>query len=26
ALDCLLRFPRWFGVRIVDPGANRPHE
>lgn len=26
ALFCLLRFPRWFGVRIVDPGGNRPHE
>ncbi|SNC75970.1 hypothetical protein SAMN04487881_3182 [Marinobacter sp. es.048] len=26
ALYCLLRFPRWFGVRIVNPGANRPHE
>ncbi|PPI82518.1 CPBP family intramembrane metalloprotease [Marinobacter maroccanus] len=26
ALYCLLRFPRWFGVRIVDPVTNRPHE
>ena len=26
ALYCLLRFPRWFGVRIVDPGGNRSHE
>lgn len=26
ALFCLLRFPRWFGVREVNPGANRPHE
>lgn len=26
ALFCLLRFPRWFGVRMVSPGANRPHE
>jgi membrane protease YdiL (CAAX protease family) len=26
ALYCLLRFPRWFGVRIVNPGANRPYE
>jgi membrane protease YdiL (CAAX protease family) len=26
ALYCLLRFPRWFGVRIVNPCANRPHE
>jgi len=26
ALYCLLRFPRWFGVKIVEPIANRPHE
>jgi len=26
ALYCLLRFPRWFGVRIVNSGANRTHE
>ncbi|WP_296932004.1 CPBP family intramembrane glutamic endopeptidase [uncultured Marinobacter sp.] len=26
ALYCLLRFPRWFGVRIVDPCTNRSHE
>ena len=26
ALFCLLRFPRWFGVRVVNSGANRPHE
>ncbi|MEQ5817263.1 CPBP family intramembrane metalloprotease [Marinobacter sp. NFXS11] len=26
ALFCLLRFPRWFGVRFVNSGANRPHE
>lgn len=26
ALFCLLRFPRWFGVRIVNSGANRTHE
>jgi membrane protease YdiL (CAAX protease family) len=26
ALYCLLRFPRWFGVRIVDPGGSRSHE
>ena len=26
ALFCLLRFPRWFGVRIVNSSANRTHE
>ena len=26
ALFCLLRFPRWFGVTIVDPGQNCHHE
>lgn len=26
ALFCLLRFPRWFGVRIVNTGESRTHE
>ncbi|MEE2763680.1 MAG: CPBP family intramembrane glutamic endopeptidase [Pseudomonadota bacterium] len=26
ALFCLLRFPRWFGVRVVDRDHGRPHE
>jgi len=26
ALFCLLKFPRWFGVTIVDPGRNCHHE
>lgn len=25
ALYCLLRFPRWFGVRVTGPGGSRPH-
>ncbi|MGM0769140.1 MAG: CPBP family intramembrane glutamic endopeptidase [Pseudomonadota bacterium] len=26
ALFCLLRFPRWFGVRVVHHGQSRPYE
>lgn len=26
ALYCLLKFPRWFGVRFVGPGPERDHE